>query len=212
MFKKTDTNIKEVKNFKRMNLFKHYHEANIPFIILTTKIDVTKVLEVCKGKNSFYATFGFFITETANKIDAFKYRYENGKIYYCEELCSNYTQMLEDETIGFFDVPRTEKYDEYINDFKRIQNDFINSNDFSFENKLNEIWLSCAPWISFTSLIPPINKEVTIPQFIWDKYECVDGKYYVNLMIMVHHGFADGFHVGKFINLLNENIESFTGE
>ena len=25
-------------------------------------------------------------------------------------------------------------------------------------------------------------------------------------MILVHHGFADGFHIGKFINLLEEKI------
>ena len=26
-------------------------------------------------------------------------------------------------------------------------------------------------------------------------------------MIMVHHGFADGYHIGKFIELLTENIK-----
>ena len=49
---------------------------------------------------------------------------------------------------------------------------------------------------------------VWIPQFIWDKYENVDDKYLVNLMIIIHHGFADGFHIGKFITLLKENINT----
>jgi len=28
------------------------------------------------------------------------------------------------------------------------------------------------------------------------------------MMIMVHHGFADGYHIGKFIEKLNEEIEN----
>ena len=37
----------------------------------------------------------------------------------------------------------------------------------------------------------------------------VDGKYYVNLMIMVHHGFVDGLHVAKLIDALTEKITNF---
>jgi predicted patatin/cPLA2 family phospholipase len=29
-------------------------------------------------------------------------------------------------------------------------------------------------------LITPFDKEITIPQFIWDKYENIDGKYYID--------------------------------
>ena len=75
------------------------------------------------------------------------------------------------------------------------------------ESKLNDIWLSCNPWCSITSLVPTFNKEITIPQFIWDKYEKVNERYYTNLTILVHHGFADGYHIGQFVNLLEENIK-----
>lgn len=203
--------IKEVENFKRQELFNHYHKGNNPFMILTTKVNVTEVVNFCKEHKNFYATMGFLINKTANAIEQFKYRYKDGKIYYCEEVRTNYTQIYDDETIGFFGVPNADTYNEYIEQFIKIQKKFKEDKNFSEENELNEIWLSCIPWISFSSLIPPFNKEVTIPQFIWDKYEKIDDKYYINLMIMIHHGFADGFHVGKFIALLDENIKSFKG-
>lgn len=199
--------IKEVKKIEREELFNHYHKCDNPFVIVTTKVDVTSVIKYCKIHKNFYATLGFLITKTANQIDAFKYRYKNGKFYYCDELRSNYTQMLEDSTIGFFGLPVIKDFDDYIEEFVKQQQRFFENGSCTEENELNEIWLSCAPWFSFTSLIPPFNKEVTIPQFIWDKYECINEKYYVNLMIMVHHGFADGYHIGKFVNLLEENIK-----
>ena len=42
-----------------------------------------------------------------------------------------------------------------------------------------------------------------------DKYEEKNGIYQVHLMILVHHGFADGFHIAKFLELLNEEIKNF---
>jgi len=201
--------IKEIKKFERKELFQHYHGFTNPFAISTIKIDITNIVNYCKKNRNFYATLGFIITKTANQIDAFKYRYKDGKIYYCEELMSNYTQMYEDKTIGYFSIPPINDYKEYIEKFVEIQNEFLKEKKYSKNYKLNEIWLSCNPWCSFTSLIPPFSKEITIPQFIWDKYENVNGKYYINLMIMVHHGFADGYHIGQFVSLLGENIKEY---
>ena len=45
---------------------------------------------------------------------------------------------------------------------------------------------------------------ITIPQFIWDKYENIGDKYYIDLMIMVHHGFADAYHVKLFLDKFDE--------
>lgn len=199
---------KEVENFNRQELFNHFNSGENPFLILTTKIDVTSVVDYCKIHKNFYPTMGYIITKTVNDIENFKYRYKDNKIYYCDVINSNYTQMI-GEDIGFFDVPYTDDYNKYIESFLDIQSKFINGEYNLFENVLDEIWLSCAPWFSFTGLIPPYNKENSIPQFIWDKYELVNGKYYINLMIMIHHGFADGSHIAKFIKLLNENIQKF---
>jgi len=201
--------IKEVKTFKRTELFKHYHSFTNPFIITTTKIDITNVVNYCKIRKNLYGTLGYLIAKTANNIEEFKYRYKEGKIYFCQEIKPNYVGKYDDDTIGYFDVPLKDNFKEYINDFKIIQEQFKKSKKYSLENDLNEIWLSCQPWFNFSSLVPTYDKEISIPQFIWDKYELIDNKYYINLLIMVHHGFADGYHVGKFINDLQELINNF---
>lgn len=201
--------IKEIENYKRKDLFDLYHQRTNPFIILTTKIDITNIVKYCKEHRNFYGTFGYLIGKTANNIAAFKYRYEKGKFYYCDNLITGYTKMQKNEDIGFFNVPYKENFDEYINDYINIQKEFLDKGVSIIDNSINEIWISCAPWFSFNGLITPFDKEITIPQFIWDKYEKINDKYFVNLMIMVHHGFADGYHVGQFINNLQENINLF---
>lgn len=203
--------ISEIKEFKRKDLFNHYNQRTNPFVIVTTKIDVTEVVNYCKEHKNFYATMGFIINKTANQIDAFKYRYKDENFYYCENVKTGFTQMINEDEIGFFTVPVINELKDYITEFLKIQKEFLSTGKRNIESDMDEIWVSCAPWFSFSSLIPPFDKEITIPQFIWDKYECVDGKYFVNLMVMVHHGFADGYHIGKFVNSLQENINQQFG-
>lgn len=202
--------MREVKDFKRKEVFEHFNRCDNPFIIMTTKIDVTNIVKYCKVNKNFYATLGFLVTKTVNSIEAFKYRYdENYNILYCDVVNSNYTDLMYEENIGFFDVPFKEDFKEYMDGYLSIKNKFLNDKYFKSESVLDVIWMSCFPWNTFNSLIPPFNKKVSIPQFIWDKYTLENDKYFINLMIMVNHGFADGLHIAKFIDLLNENIKNF---
>lgn len=201
--------IKEVKEFDRKEIFENYNSCDNPFIIITTEIEVTNIVNYCKKHKNFYATLGYLVATTANEMDAFKYRVKDEKIYYCDEIISNYTEMLGDNKIGYFNVELKDDYNEYIKEYKKVREDFLEKEYYNTEIKLNEIWISCSPWMTFTSLIPPFSKKNTIPQFIWDKYRQENDKYKIHLMILVHHGFADGSHIGKFVNTLQEKINNF---
>lgn len=203
--------IHELKDFKRIEIFKHYHSCDNPFLMIVTPIDVTKIVNYCKINKNFYATLGYLVTKTANEIDNFKYRYNDGKFYYCDEVKSNYTQMRNDESIGYFDLPSINNYSAYIKKFVEIQDAFMSSSEYFVDNDIDEIWISCIPWFSFSGIVTPFNKNITIPQFTWDKYIQTGNTYHVNLSIMIHHGFADGFHIAKFIKLLQQNINNFNG-
>lgn len=204
--------IKEVKNYKRKEIFYHYNSCDNPFVIVTTKIDVTNIVNYCQKHKYFYATMGYLVTKTADEIENFKYRYQDNKFYYCDEIISSYTEMFDDGNIGYFNLDIISNYNDYINNFITTREKFRKENKYVTKSKLNEIWLSCSPWFTFSSLIPPFNKKVTIPQFIWDKFELINDNYYIDLMIMAHHGFVDGSHIGKFIELLNKNIKDFNGQ
>lgn len=200
--------IKEIQNFHRKELFEWYNKCHNSYLYLTTKIDVTNVVNYCKIHKKFYATMGYLVTKAANQVDAFKYRYQDGKFYYCNPVKSNFTEMVNDDEISFFGMPHFDYLDEYVNEFIKRQKALKNG-DFKLEDKMDEIWISCFPWFSFSSIMTPNRKSATIPQFIWDKFVEENGRYYVNLMIMGHHGFIDGNHIAKYIATLNNIIKDF---
>lgn len=195
----------EVINFEREELFKHYNEMDNPFILMTIPLNITRVVEYCKIHKHFYATMGFLVGRAANGIDGFKYRYKDGRYFYCDSLAVNFTEKV-NEQIGFFDCD-SEILEDFVVEFDEKKSRLGSYDDANEENREDVIWVSCFPWAKFNGLVSPHDKSITIPQFIWDKYEEINGEYYCNMMIMVHHGFADGYHVGMFIEKLNEYIE-----
>ena len=204
----------EIVNFERLDLFWQYHNRENPFLIVTTKIDITNVYKKCKN---YYPALAYFITLAVNKIDNFKYRYIQNRFYKFDKLNPSFTDIKPNKEIGFFrcDIDLKQSYNSFLAKYKSIKEKFILTRENITNLEENEIWFSCLPWFSFTSLIPPFDKNITIPQFIWDKFEIIDGKCYTNLMIMAHHGFVDGYHISLFLNELNDiisNIDKYLGD
>lgn len=98
--------------------------------------------------------------------------------------------------------------EEFIKEYETNQEIVKTKKQSIAAEQQDTIWVSCTPWFKFTGLVPPYDKNLTIPQFIWDKYEKKEDDYYCNLLIMVHHGFADGYQISEFINKLEEKLNN----
>lgn len=200
---------KEINDFKRKEIFDYYDERSNPFIIMTTKVDITPIFEYCKEHKNIYATISYFISLVVNEMDCFKYFSENGKIYKYDNLNVGFTDMFDDGEIGFFTCKFNNVYKDFIKDYKETKKRFTNNHQSIKLNGEGEFWVSCTPWNEFLSIVPPFDKSITIPQFLWCKFYEENGLVYTNLMIMIHHGFADGSHVARFIDKLNDKIRNF---
>lgn len=201
-----------IENFEREDIFNHYNSMDNPFSYVTVKLDITNIYKKCK---TYYASIAYFLVLAASKIENFKYRYEDGEFYIYDKLRVNFTEMLEDKNIGYFSCYLEDNYDKYIEGYKEVRAKFLINKERIEENDDGEIWVSCEPWFSASSIVTPFDKTITIPQFLWDKFIFENDKCYINLTIMTHHGFVDGYHIGLFLKELNkmiDNIDYFIGE
>ena len=196
----------------RYDTFTHYDACTNPFVIISSKVEITNIYNIAKQHHlSMYASFGYIIAKTANEFDGFKTRKDNDKFVIYDNIIPNFTENIDGKNIYFFDV-------ELNNDINKFNEDFIKTRELFknqkavFESKPNEIWLSCAPWFSFDAITPPYNHDILIPQFIWDKFNKEGNKVMTNLMVMIHHGFMDGYQIGMFYKKLEENIKNFKGD
>lgn len=75
----------------------------------------------------------------------------------------------------------------------------------------NSFDVSMIPWLHFTAFNLNIHNggQYLLPIFTMGKYEDRDGKRLLPLAIQVHHAVCDGYHVGRFVDLLQESIANF---
>lgn len=196
--------MQEIKNFNRADIFQRYHKMQNPFIIITTPIKVTNLVNYTKTHHHFYAILGYLIGSTVNEVKEFRYRYIDEKYYLYDKVGVSFTEKVDDEIV-FFDCFETE-LEKFILEYDNKKQEVLSTKKSLSKEDNNLIWVSSEPWLNFSSLISPFDKSITIPQFIWDKYIEKDGEYYCNLMIMIHHGFADGQHINQFLKILEEKI------
>lgn len=197
---------KKIENYKRKELFEHFDSYTKPFASITTKLDVTNVYELSRKHGHFYGLMGYVLATSLKGIEEFRVTYENGDFYLSDTIIPSYAELKSDETIGFFDVPLEEDYEKYMLSYDRYKEDFLKG----IPQKPNEeavVWLSCQPWFKASSIEPPFDKECRVTQLIWDKYDFEGGRCFVNLMIFFHHGFVDGYHIGKLISNIESNIQ-----
>lgn len=199
---------KEVRDFKRKELFDLYNSRMNPFAIVTTKIDITNIYNLCLKKKHIYGTIGYYLTLALNDIEEFKYTYEDGKIYKCDKMIPNFADIRNDTSLGFYECDLKDNYDDFIKEYELTKEQFLNGTYAEKTWNDGVVWLSCQPWYHFSSLVPPFDKNTTVPQLIWDKFSFEEDKCYINLMIFVHHGFADGYHIGKLITKIEEVINN----
>jgi chloramphenicol O-acetyltransferase type A len=63
------------------------------------------------------------------------------------------------------------------------------------------IHYSPMPWVKFTSIEHPLmlGGSLGVPKINFGKAEARDSKLFMPFSIHLHHGFADGYHIGEFI-------------
>lgn len=198
----------EIKDFKREELFHQYNSRTSAFSFVTTNIDITNLYKLGKLKGTQYGVISYYISKVVNTLDTFKMRYEDGKFIYYDVIHPNFTEKLDDDLIGFFDIDYVEDLDLFIKNYKERLNKFKTTRESFCVHEQDAFWQSCQPWYSFTSCVPPFDNSITIPQFIWDKFRFEGDRVFMNLMVMTHHGFVDGYQIGLFINRFQEEINN----
>jgi len=69
---------------------------------------------------------------------------------------------------------------------------------------------SSLPWFNFTGLthLRNFGDGDSIPKISFGKIFMREGRSYLPFSIHVHHALVDGFHVARFVDLFNENLNN----
>ncbi len=194
----------------RKKHFEFYNSMDYPHFNITVPVDISKFYSETKEKGvPFFRAFLHLVSKTANGIKEFRQRIRKDNVVVEHDVVHpSFTAMLEDDVFSFCDV-----------DFKSDLPEFLVEIDKKIESLKGKIriedepgrddmlYISCIPWVSFTSLVHPIhmNPVDSVPRICWGKFTDEGGKKMMSVSIQAHHALMDGYHVGLFFKNLELN-------
>ena len=179
-----------------------------PAFCVTFEADVTELKKYVKDNNiSFTLAMVYAVCRCANQIEAFRYRFVDGKIVLFDNIDTAFTYLNKKTNLfKVVNVPMMGDLKEYCINAKKIadeQEEYFMGNDV--------FQCSPMPWVTYTHISHTNSgkKDNATPLFDWGKYYVKDGRIMMPISVQAHHSFVDGIHIGEYVDLLEKYLASF---
>lgn len=182
-----------------------------PAFCVTFEIDVTNFLQKIKAQNlSFTIAMVYAVCKCANDIEAFRYRFLDGKIVLFDKIDTAFTYLNKNtELFKVINVPMQDNIHDYIKTAEKI----IQEQKEYFTGPLGNDVFQCSPmpWITYTHISHTNSgkKDNATPLFDWGKYYEKNGQIVMPVSVQAHHSFVDGIHIGRFVDGLQKYLNQF---
>lgn len=203
----------DLNEWSRGNLFQFYIGKMRIVMSLTVDIDVANLKLYSKKTGiPFYPLMLWVVSKVINDHDEFKYSWDNeGNLIRWDYVSPSHTDFHSDDEnftkmVTEYSDNLTEFYGRVMADRERYKNDRAVLDNQS----LNFFDVSCLPWVRYKHFDVHVFDEgkFLAPVVTWGKYEQTEGKLLMPLTMNIHHAVADGFHLSRFFNEVQELIDS----
>lgn len=199
------------QNWKRAIHCAVFRDSVEPSFCVSFELDITNFLQKTKQQQlSFTFALIYAATKCGNQIEEFRYRFLDGKVVLYDQIHTAFTYLNpETELFKVVNVPMAESMEKYVTLAKKTAEE---QEDYFTGPLGNDIFqFSPLPWISFTHISHTISgkKDNATPLIDWGKYFQREGRILLPFSIQAHHSFVDGLHMGKFVNTLQEYLDTY---
>ena len=199
----------DLKTWKRREFYLHFINEVRCTYSTTINLDITNL----KG-HRLYPTMIWLLTETVNQMPEFRTALTDEGLGIYDQMHPAYTIFNgEDKNFSGIWTEFNCDYHSFLKAYEADLEAFSSSVKYTPKpgRPANSFDISMVPWFSFTAFDINVFDEgkYLLPIFTMGKYFDQNGKRMLPLAIQVHHAVCDGYHVGRFIEILQEKVLSF---
>jgi chloramphenicol O-acetyltransferase type A len=201
----------DLDEWPRRHHFEFFREYESPFFNVTVQSDVTALVSFCKKTgHSYFLSSLYLATHAANSVEALRLRLRDGGVWHHQHINTGSTVLRDDETFAFGYFEFTEFYADFERDGRHtLQVLKESSGPLDDAPRDDVIYFSILPWIPFTSF-QHAHRGVgddSNPRIVFGKRHESGGRHIMPVSVEVHHALADGLHVGRFVEGLQERLD-----
>lgn len=199
----------DMDNWGRREFYEHFiHEVRCTYST-TVNLDITNL----KGQR-LYPAMLWLLTQTVSQMPEFRTALTAEGLGIYDHMHPAYTIFnQESKTFSGIWTNFDPDYPQFLRAYEKDIGAFSSSVKFDPKPNRppNSFDVSMVPWFTFTAFDINVFDEgkYLLPIFTMGKFFETDGKRMLPLAIQVHHAVCDGYHVGKFVEILQRKIDLF---
>lgn len=193
----------DLATWPRAETFRHFRTYQRPQYVVTSRIDVTKLVTVLKPAGiSPYRACIHAICAGIQAVPELRMRFRGDMVVEHDTVDLSMTVPRADGSFAYAYVPFEADWRVFdtvcqAKMAEAAQQDGLGANAGERDNV---VYLSCLPWLDFTGITNAMpGPDDCIPRISWGRFvEDGDGRHSMAMAIGVHHALVDGLHLGRF--------------
>lgn len=193
----------------RASAYAHYRHMAQPHMAVTVEVDVTTAVAACRAEGrSVFAGLMHGLVGAVQAVPALRQRirFEGGEhVVEHDRVDPAFTVAVAGGRFGFATVPYVDDpvaFSVAVREASEAQHHIAELQPFEGVRD-DVVYMSCLPWLSFTSLTHPVHASREgfvddVPRIAWGKLTERDGRQVMPVNLQVHHALVDGRHLGAF--------------
>jgi chloramphenicol O-acetyltransferase type A len=192
----------------RKDHFAFFSQFEEPFFGFTVKIDSTEAYAFSKAKE--YSFFLYSLHQSliaVNQIPEFRCRILDGEVWQYDKVNASPTINRPDGTFGYayfdFETDFTTFASKAKKEIEKVQQSKGLITSVTGDNIIHYSYI---PWVDFTGLSHAriFGRQDSIPKICFGKMVEEGSRRYMPMSVHGHHGLMDGYHIGRYIDLLTQ--------
>ncbi len=192
----------DLKTYPRRSHYEYFKSLAYPYVGLSANVDVTNLLSAAKKRSgSGFMACLYATLVSVNAVPALRQRMVDDQIIEFERCNAGHTVAKEDGTFVNCQTDSSLDFDAFLAAGPQLHRQAKERQGFlnDKEDETGLIFVSCAPWVSFTSVLQPAPIPAdSNPRIIFGKYFQQEGRTMMPLAIQCNHALVDGLHLGQF--------------
>lgn len=205
----------DIEKWQRKENYLFFRDFANPYYTVTSQVDVTEAYRRSKALDVKFAHYAMYASLAAvNAVDAMRYRQVDGRVWLYDRIRLNTPLPRCDRSFVSAIIPYVDTLGAFVLSMQEAARRVAagEGDAYGADTEKDTFVISINPWYAFTGMQFqfPRNAGENVPLSVFGKMENRHGRRTMPVAVSFHHGFVDGYQVGRYWEEFQRNLDTLS--